>query len=175
MKNSKKLVIPVTIALAIGVVSFTAFAASTYKTPTEAVAGLTGSTLESVTAQKVESGETYGSIAQEAGVLEAFKEEMLELKKDQLAEKVEAGTLTQERADEILAVLEENIADCDGSGGGRTEGGMGAGFGSGKGSGGGMRGGQGGGQGGGMRNGQGGGGMRNGQGAGCTVEGTPAP
>ncbi|MHB8962817.1 MAG: DUF2680 domain-containing protein [Saccharofermentanales bacterium] len=163
MTKAKKFVIPVVLALAIGAISFTAFAASSYKSPAEVAAALTGKSVDEVTAQKSEEGTTYGSIADEAGKLEEFKAEMLELKKDILTEKVEAGTLTQERADEILAAIEENMANCDGTGSGRTGEGMGAGFGFGKGNG------QGRGQG--MRNGQGGG-MRNG--GNCTAA-TPNP
>jgi len=172
MTKAKKLAIPVVLALAIGAISFTAFAASSYKSPAEAAAALTGRSVEEVTAQKSEDGTTYGSIADEAGKLEEFKAEMIELKKDILAEKVEAGTLTQERADEILAAIEGNMANCDGTGSGRSGEGMGAGFGFGQGSGQGNRQGNGQGNGNGQGRGQGGG-MRNG--GVCTAAATPNP
>lgn len=159
MTKAKKLAIPVVLALAIGAISFTAFAASSYGSPAEIAAALTGRSVDEVTAQKSEDGTTYGSIADEAGKLEEFKAEMIGLKKDILDEKVAAGTMTQERADEILAAIEENMANCDGTGSGRTGQGMGAGFGKGNGQGRGQGNGQGCGQG----NGQG---MRNGQGCG---------
>ena len=114
----------------------TAFAASQYSTPAEAVAGLTGREVQSVIAERVETGKTYGSIANEADVLDEFKAEMLEMKKDKVADRVEAGTMTQERADAIIARNEANQSNCDGtvSGGGMKNGAgnrMGAGFGQG--------------------------------------------
>lgn len=169
MKKTKRIVLPIAVVLAIGAISFTAFAASSYSSPAEVAAALTGKSVEEVTAQKSEDGSTYGAIADEAGKLEEFQDEMLQVKKDILDEKVAAGTITQERADEILAAIEENIADCDGTGSGRTGEGMGAGFGFGKGNGQGMGNGQGGGQG--MRNGQGG----SGNCGGCTAATTVNP
>ncbi|MDF2595501.1 MAG: hypothetical protein K0R69_1842 [Clostridia bacterium] len=105
--------------LAIGVVSITAFAASNYNTPAEVVAGLTGKTVESVIAEKSETGETYGSIASKNGKLTEFKAKMIENKKNALAERVTSGTITQEKADEMIAALEENQQGCDGTGANR--------------------------------------------------------
>lgn len=126
--------------LTIGGTSLTAFAASKYNTPAEAAAGLTGKTVESVIEEKTETGKTYGTIAKEAGKLTEFKNEILEMKKDILDEKVKNGTITQERADEIITALKENQANCDGTGSARVGQKMGAGFG---GNGGGMGRGQG--------------------------------
>ena len=131
MTKLKKIAAIGGMVLAVGATSFTAFAASTYHSPAEAVAGLTGQTVESVIAQKTETGDTYGAIANEAGKLEEFKDEMLEIKKDALAEKVAAGTITQEKADEIIAAIEANQATCDGTGSAKIGQKMGAGFGSG--------------------------------------------
>ena len=117
--------------LVIGATSITAFAASKYNSPAEAAAGLTGKTVESVIAERTETGNSYGAIASEAGKLEEFKNEMLEIKKDALAEKVAAGKLTQEEADKIIAAIEENQATCDGTGSARIGQKMGAGFGGG--------------------------------------------
>lgn len=116
MTNLKKIVSLGLIVLTIGATSLTAYAASTYNTPAEAVAGLTGKTVESVIAERSETGKTYGTIANEAGKLTEYKAEILEIKKDSLAERVAAGTLTQERADEIIKAIEENQATCDGTG-----------------------------------------------------------
>ncbi|MFA9380846.1 MAG: hypothetical protein ACERKO_07275 [Acetanaerobacterium sp.] len=129
MKKLKKAVILGGMILAISATSITAFAASNYNTPAEAVAGLTGKTVESVIAEKTEAGKTYGAIADEAGKLTEFKAEMLELKRDALSEKVASGTITQERANEIIAALENNQANCDGTGTARIGQRMGAGFG----------------------------------------------
>ncbi len=55
---------------------------------------------------------------------------MLKLKKNNLAARLEAGEITQERLDAILKALEENKDHCDGSGSAKIGQGMGARFGS---------------------------------------------
>lgn len=102
--------------LALSALSITAFAASAYSSPAEAVAALTGKTVESVVEQRQETGDTYGTIANEAGLGDEFKAAMLEMKKDAIAARVASGQLTQERANEILAAIEAKMADCDGTG-----------------------------------------------------------
>lgn len=73
--------------------------------------------------------------------------ERLEAKKEILAERVDAGQITQERADEIISAIEKNQANCDGTGicgdGQRACGQFGGMFGNGSGNGNGFRGGQG--------------------------------
>jgi hypothetical protein len=129
MKKFKKFIFIGAVVLIIAATSVTALAAA-YGTPAEIVAGLTGQTADSVLAAKTESGSTYGAIANEAGVLAEFKTQMLELKKEALAERVAAGRMTQEQADAILAQMEANMANCDGTGSGRGAcTGTGAGFG----------------------------------------------
>lgn len=127
MTNFKKYFAIGTLALAL--FTTTAFAAASYQTPAEAVAGLTGKTVEDIISQKNETGKTYGTIAKDAGKLEEFKKEMLAVKKQMLDEKVAAGTMTQKQADEIYAALVENQAACDGTGNARIGKSMGAGFG----------------------------------------------
>jgi hypothetical protein len=116
MTNIKKMITVGTLGLAICATSFTALAASNYQTPAEAVAGITGRTVESVVSEKVESGKTYGMIASDAGKLDEFRSEVLEIKKDNLNTQVAAGRMTQEQADAIIQSLEENQAICDGTG-----------------------------------------------------------
>lgn len=116
MKNFKKIHTLGAIILAIGATSVTAFAASAYRTPADAVAGLTGKSVESVITEKQESNKTYGTMAAEAGKLEEFKAESIEMKKEHLKAKVAAGTMTQEEADAIIKAIEENQEDCDGTG-----------------------------------------------------------
>ncbi|MDD4296100.1 MAG: DUF2680 domain-containing protein [Ruminiclostridium sp.] len=94
----------------------TAFAASQYTTPAEAVAGLSKREVQSVIEERAQTGKSYGTIANEAGVLDEFKEEMLEMKKDVIAARVADGTMTEEQADAIIARIEENQANCDGTG-----------------------------------------------------------
>ncbi len=130
MKSTKNLFTGCIVAMVLAATSVTAFAASAYSTPAEAVAGITGRTTESVTAEKLESGKAYGTIASEAGKLDEFKAEMLDMKKDNLAAQVAAGTITQEKADAMIQAIEENQAVCDGTGSARMGQGAGAKFGS---------------------------------------------
>lgn len=135
MTNVKKIVAVGAMVLLVGATSLTALASSNYTTPAQAVAGITGQSVEEVITEKTQTGKTYGTIADDAGKLAEFKTEMLEVKKDILAKKVAAGTLTQQQADEILAAIEENQANCDGTGSARIGQGLGAGFGCGNGQG----------------------------------------
>lgn len=131
MKNKKIATFLGAIAL-VGALSVTAFAASSYATPAEVLAGLTGRTVASVTAERRASGGTYGSMAAAAGKLQEFKDETLEMKKAILAQRVTDGVMTQEEADALLAAIEANQATCDGTGSGQRLGaGMGARFGQG--------------------------------------------
>lgn len=116
MKNLKKILVAGAMVIAIGTTSITAFAKSAYKNPAEAVAGLTNRTVESVVDERKETGKTYGKIADEAGVLDKFKSENLEMKKENLAAQVEEGKITQEKADQIIAAIEKNKETCDGTG-----------------------------------------------------------
>lgn len=129
MKNLKKIAGIGVAVLVVSAASVNALAASSYNTPAETVAGLTGKSVESVTAEKVETGSTYGALADEYGVFDQFKTQMLEQKKALLDEKVEAGTITQERADAIIAAMETNQENCNGTGSGGIGAEMGAGFG----------------------------------------------
>lgn len=154
MKITKKILTVCVAVAAIAATSVTAFAASAYSTPAEAVAGITGRTEESIVSERQESGKTYGTIAAEAGKLSEFQAERLELRRENLAAQVAAGTITQARADEILKTIEENQALCDGTGTARIGQATGAGFGSS-------------GVGQGLSRGNCGAGMGRGQGAGC--------
>lgn len=120
MRNLRRAAVIVIMVLAIGISSITAFAESEYDTPAEALAGLTGTTVEEVTAKRIETGKTYGVLANEAGKFAEFKAELLEMKKDALQARVEAGRLTQEQAEARLAAITANQAECDMTGGQRA-------------------------------------------------------
>lgn len=98
--------------------SVSVFAASTYNSPSEIVAALTNRTVESVTQEREDSNKTYGTIAKEAGVLDEFKSENLEMKKEVIQEKVENKEITQETADKIVEEIENAQENCDGTGNG---------------------------------------------------------
>ena len=141
MKKMKTLMITGMTVLTLVAGSVTAFAASQYSTPAEAVAGLSRREVQSVIDERAQTSKTYGTIASEAGVLDEFKVEMLEIKKDTVAARVADGTMTQEQADAIIARIEENQSSCDGTGAkcGRNGMGLGAGVGFGQGNGQGRR------------------------------------
>lgn len=129
LKLKKIMVLSVTVII-LGSTSL-AFAASEFNTPAEVVANLTEKTVEEVVDEKYETGKTYGALAQEANELEAFKSEMLKIKKDILAEKVKSGLITEEESERILSTIEENIATCDGTRSNQSGNGLNAGFGNG--------------------------------------------
>ncbi|UOO37924.1 DUF2680 domain-containing protein [Oscillospiraceae bacterium CM] len=133
MSLFKKLLAVGVAVLALSAVSVTALAASVYSSPAEAVAGLTGRTVDSVVKERQDTGNTYGTIASEAGVLDEFKSAILELKKDVLDARVASGDMTQAQADKIFAAIQANMATCDGTGGAMLGQQYGVGFGKGSG------------------------------------------
>lgn len=165
MRIMKKLVVAIVAMLTLATWSITASAATQYATPADAVAALTGRDVQSVIDERVQTGKTYGIIANEAGVLDKFKDAVYEVKEARLQELVADGSITQNEANEILALIKDRQAVCDGTGNG------GAGLGLGIGSGCGQENGNGTGQGSGNGNGQGSGngsgqGLGNGNGCG---------
>ena len=129
MKTIRKFVMVGIVVLLLVIGTVTAFAASQYETPAEAVAGLTGREVQSVIDERTETDKSYGTIANEAGVLDEFKSEALEIKKEKLADRVTNGTMTQEQSDAILEGIETNQANCDGTGTGHRMNGTGSGTG----------------------------------------------
>lgn len=115
MKKMKKVLIGCGAAAMLAVMPVTAYAKPAYDFPAEAAAGVTGKTLDEVTAMH-HSGRSYGAIAQEAGKLEEFQQAALDSCKEALGLRVTEGTLTQEQADAILAEMVQRQAQCDGSG-----------------------------------------------------------
>lgn len=91
------------LVLSMGVVSF----ASTFESPADEYANLMGISVEEARLEK--GDKTFGQMADENGILDEFRVNMLELKKERLADLVEEGVITQERADEILSQMDE---DC---------------------------------------------------------------
>ena len=135
MKNMKKLIAVIAVVGVLGTAGV-AYAA-TVKTPAEIAAALTGKTVEEVNKDRA-AGETYGTIANEAGKLDEFKSQMLEQKKAVLDQRVKDGILTQQQADEIYNAMKNNQATCNGTGNAQMGMKYGAGFGNGSGKGQGM-------------------------------------
>lgn len=135
-KNKLFLVLSVVTILVIGL-STAAFAATDYKTPAEIVAGLTGKTVDKVTADR-QAGTTYGAQAQAADKLDEFQTDRLALCEQNLDQAVLDGKLTQAETDKILEEMNLRMEACDGTGTGVGQGerdgaGMGRGAGNGTG------------------------------------------
>lgn len=152
MKGLKKWAAALTVAAVLGAGG--AAYAATSLTPAEIAANLTGKSVTELQQQR-QAGQTYGTIAKEAGKLEEFKAQMLEQKKLILDERVAEGRLTQEQANIMYQRMQENRANCDGSGKNQARLGQDGGAGFGQGAGPGDRAGAGNGQGKGMGKGQG--------------------
>jgi len=118
-KNKLFLVLSVVTILVIGL-STAAFAATDYKTPAEIVAGLTGKTVDEVTADR-QAGTTYGAQAQAADKLDEFQTERLALCKQNLDQAVLDGKLTQAEADKLLEEMNLRMEACSVTGIGQGE------------------------------------------------------
>lgn len=116
MNLLKKLAVAGVFATVVALSSVSVMAASPYDNLGEMVADITGRTVESVVQERQETGKSYGQIAAEAGKLEEFKAESIEMKKDVLDARVAAGQMTQEQADTVLAAIKATQAVCDGTG-----------------------------------------------------------
>lgn len=127
MKKVLSLMLVAGLVLSVGIVSF----AGSLSTPAEIYGNLTGKTVDEAYELSGDD-KTFGELAQEAGVYDKFKASFLESKKKIIADKVENGELTQEKADEIVKLIETN---CDGTGSQRLGQKYGIGFGNGAGNG----------------------------------------
>lgn len=118
MINLKKVMIAGLAVVALTATSLTAFAITGNGTPAEIVSNITGKSLEEVTEERFKSGKTYGELANDEGLWEDYKNEMLESKKAFLDEKVADGTLTQEEASEYYNNMVERQEYCSENGAG---------------------------------------------------------
>lgn len=114
MTNTKRLLIAAAVLLTAAIMAITSFAASGYKSPAEALAALTNKNIEEILRERWETGKNLWAIASENGVLEKFKAEMFEMKKDRIEAGVANGSLTREKADALLKDIEEKRANCEG-------------------------------------------------------------
>lgn len=125
----KKSVFFITILVVMLVSATVAFAADAIKTPAQIVSDLTGKPIDEVTEAR-ENGETYGKQAADAGKLDEFKAERLAQYKLALDQAVKEGRITQERADQLYANMQQRMEACTGTGegaglGGRNANGLG--------------------------------------------------
>ncbi len=81
-------------------------------TPTDVITDLTGLSDEQVYALHAD-GKTYGQIAEDNGVLEAYQTAILSEKIDLVKERVADGTLTEAQGDALIERLQANQLNCD--------------------------------------------------------------
>lgn len=127
MKKTLASLLVAGLVLSVGMVSF----ADSFQAPAEIYANLTGKTVEEAYELRG-NDKTFGQLAEDAGVYDKFKASFLESKKQIIADKVAKEELTEEKADEILKLMETN---CDGTGTQRLGQKYGVGFGRGAGNG----------------------------------------
>lgn len=126
-----KHVLATIVAAGILTIGVAAYAAESL-TPAEIAVNVTGKSLIAVQAERA-AGKTYGTIAKDAGQLDAFKASSLESKKAILDQQVKDGRITQAQADATYAAIKAAQATCDGTGTARIGRANGMGFGSGSG------------------------------------------
>ena len=107
------------IALALGVTTLVASAgigvyAAEISSPAEILSRITGTSVEKLYESK--GSMRFGELAEQEGIADEFRQEMLANKKAMLDKKVSEGTLTQEQADEMYKNMVENQGTCDGAG-----------------------------------------------------------
>ena len=117
MKIRKLLIIGLMV-LAVGAAGTAVVSAAGNETPADIIASITGRSQEEVRGEKQDRDVAYGTIAAEAGELEAFKTEMSELKEAQIQARVDEGDMSPEEADQIRARIAQSIENCDGTGNG---------------------------------------------------------
>lgn len=104
----------IVLTIAVSLLMATAVMAATYSNPAQIISELTGKSEADVTARRTQ-GVTYGQLAQEDGVLDQFKSNMLEYKKEIIDERVSQGIITEEQGANIKKAMEERISACTGT------------------------------------------------------------
>ncbi|PKM67508.1 MAG: hypothetical protein CVU95_07295 [Firmicutes bacterium HGW-Firmicutes-2] len=150
MKKSRKLVVSMSALVLVAATSIGVYAAENMS-PAQTLSELTGISIEEL--YEAKGDQTFGALAQELEVEDAFRTDMVGNKLAIIEERVIQGTLTREVADEMIAVIIENQENCDKTGLNQGDQRLGLGFGHGNGMGTGER--VGGGRGFGSRNGLG--------------------
>ena len=115
MKKFRRTLIVLAAIAVIGTISITSLAAGGFGNPAQTLADLTNQNVEDVEQAKVDTGDTYCEMATDAGVYDEFQAARIDDRTDVIESRVADGTLTQEEADEIIADIEERMADCDGT------------------------------------------------------------
>lgn len=130
MKKARKLIVSMSALVLVAATSIGVYAAESMN-PAQTLSELTGMTIEAL--YEAKGDKTFGVLAQELEVADAFRKDMIANKLAIIEERVANGTLTREAADDMIAVILENQENCDGTGLNQGEGKIGLGFGRGHG------------------------------------------
>ena len=130
MKKAKKLVVTMGALVLVAATSIGVYAAE-QGSPAQSLSEWTGKSVEELYEAKGDS--TFGALAQELEVAEAFRTDMVANKLAIIEERVARGTLTRDAANEMIDVFLENQENCDGSGLSQDKAKLGLGFGRGNG------------------------------------------
>ena len=82
--------------------------------PAEFIANLKGINVDEAYSLR-SNGQAFGEIADEEGVLQEFKDNMYNYRKEIVDQKVEEGVITREEADKYLEDLKARFEECDGT------------------------------------------------------------
>ncbi len=115
----KNIAIASLLALGVGATTFTVYAQAQYDTPREALSAMTGKSVEEIHELRQDEGMVLSELFETDAEYEAFKNEVLEQRKERIEDRVENGNLTRERADEILSQMEDGTFMMKGAGFGR--------------------------------------------------------
>ncbi|PKM86665.1 MAG: hypothetical protein CVU87_11430 [Firmicutes bacterium HGW-Firmicutes-12] len=102
------------VALVLALLFPVAALAADFSSPAELLSSLTGVSIQDIYEQH-QQDKTFGQIADENGVLVEYRLEQVNLKKQIIDERVQAGVITLEQGETIKKALEERVANCDGS------------------------------------------------------------
>ena len=130
MKKSRKLIVSMGVFVLVAATSIGVYAAESMS-PAQTLSELTGKSVEELYEAKGDL--TFGVLAEELEVADAFRTNMVAHKMAIIEERVAEGTLSREAADEMMAVILENQENCDGTGLNRGDEKLGLGFGRGNG------------------------------------------
>lgn len=117
IKIKKITVLAVLLVLIMGTISFAAEKEYSYRTNVEILSEMTGKTVEDLREECAESGKNIWAVAEEEGILEEFKEEILETKKQAIENKVKTGSITEEQGNRIIENFKLKQNNCTGLGG----------------------------------------------------------
>ena len=106
----KKIMILLTVAVLVLGTMALSFADAVFN-PAKIFGDLTGITEEEAYDIRLESGKSFGQLAEEYGVYDEFIDSTFEAKKAYIEGLVEKGEMTREEADQILL----NLENCDGT------------------------------------------------------------